>query len=88
MRPVVQATASACLVVALSGLAAPAQSQVASHACIVGLGMVNQQVWWTGASNGKYLMNFTGGSPVLSNAGIGQTASFEGTAVYTTPTVS
>ena len=85
MRPVAQATAAACLLVALSGPAPPAKAQVASHACIVGLGMVNQQVWWTGGSNGKYLMNFTGGSPVLGNAGIGQTASFEGTAVYTTP---
>jgi hypothetical protein len=47
--------------------------------------MENQQIWWTGSSNAKYLMDFTGGAPVLSNTGIGQTGSFESTAVYTTP---
>ena len=57
----------------------------AQHACIAGLGMENQQIWWTGSSNAKYLMDFTGGAPVLSNAGIGQTGSFESTAVYTSP---
>jgi PKD repeat protein len=48
--------------------------------------MGNQQVWWTGSNNAKFLVDFSGGgAPVLSNSGIGQTASFEGTAVYTTP---
>jgi hypothetical protein len=65
--------------------ATDAVSQDPGHACISGLGMGNQQIWWTGSNNSKYLMDFTGGAPVLSNAGIGQTSSFEGTAVYTTP---
>ena len=75
----------------LSGTALPALlllftiTAQAQHACIAGLGMENQQIWWTGSSSAKYLMDFTGGAPVLSNAGIGQTESFESTAVYTSP---
>ncbi len=61
------------------------QAQDPGHACIQGLGMGNQQIWWTGSGNSKYLMDFTAGDPILSNAGIGQTTSGEGTAVYTTP---
>lgn len=61
------------------------QAQDPGHACIQGLGMGNQQIWWTGSGNSKYLMDFTAGDPILSNAGIGQTTSAEGTAVYTTP---
>lgn len=68
-----------------TGLAAPTHAQTQAHACIEGLGMGSQQIWWTGGNSGKYLMDFTAGAPVLSNAGIGQTGSFEGTAVYTTP---
>jgi hypothetical protein len=60
-------------------------AQDPGHSCVQGLGMGNQQVWWTGAGAEKYLMDFTAGAPVLSNVGIGQTSSFEGTAVYTTP---
>lgn len=41
-----------------------------------------------GGSNSKCLMDFTGGAPVLSNTGIGNTGSFEGTAVSTTPTAT
>jgi PKD repeat protein len=68
------------------GLSLNAFAQSQGHACIQGLGMGNQQIWWTGSNNGKYLMDFSGGgAPILSNAGIGQTGSFEGTAVYTTP---
>lgn len=54
------------------------------HACIRGLGMENLQVWWTGDKNSKYLMDFTAGSPVLTNEAIGQTSAIETTAVYTT----
>jgi PKD repeat protein len=71
------------LILSLTSTHISAQDQ--GHSCIQGLGMGNQQVWWTGSANGKYLMDFTGGSPVLSNTGIGQSGSFEGTAVYTTP---
>ena len=73
--------ASVILLLLLSATNVQAQS---AHACIQGLGTQNERIWWTGAANGKYLMNFVGGAPVLSNAGIGQTGSFEGTAVYTT----
>ena len=62
-----------------------ANSAQAQHACIEGLGMESQQVWWTGTGNSKFLMDFTSGTPVLSNTGIGQTGSFESTAVYTSP---
>jgi len=74
------------LVMLLSGLLPlKLSAQDPGHSCIQGLGMGNQQIWWTGSNDAKYLMDFTNGAPVLSNAGIGQTASFEGTAVYTTP---
>ena len=73
------------LLLVLTALPFHAVAQDPGHACIQGLGMGNQQIWWTGSNNSKYLMDFTGGAPVLSNAGIGQTGSFEGTAVYTTP---
>jgi len=71
------------LILSLTSTHINAQDQ--GHSCVQGLGMGNQQVWWTGTNNQKYLMDFTGGTPVLSNVGIGQSASFEGTAVYTTP---
>ncbi len=60
-------------------------AQDQGHVCVIGQGMDNQQIWWTGGSGGKYLMDFTDGAPVLSNVGIGQSSSAEGTAVYTTP---
>jgi hypothetical protein len=71
--------------VALCAVFLSSSTLAAPHACIQGLGMENQQIWWTGSGNSKYLMDFTGGDPVLSVGGIGQTGSFEGTAVYTTP---
>ncbi|MDX1642988.1 MAG: VWA domain-containing protein [Thermoanaerobaculia bacterium] len=72
--------------ITLAGFAAvlagvPAQAQ---HACVRGLGMENQQIWWTGGKNSKFVMDFTSGSPRLGTDGIGQTRSIETTAVYTT----
>lgn len=50
MRPVASATASAFQRASFVGLAPAAQARTSGHACILGLAMVNQQVWWTGAA--------------------------------------